>query len=109
MAGLYSRNPAVHNRAMHGEYKMPGGKLVVADLEVRNGKLTQVRISGDFFLEPDSALTMIDVALEGLPAAADSTHHAAVIQAAIGPNVRMYGVSPEAIAVAVQRALESPV
>lgn len=92
---------------MHGEYKMPGGKLVVADFEVRDGKLTRVRISGDFFLEPDSALTMIDVALEGMPAAAGSTHHAAVIQAALGPNVRMYGVSPEAIAVAVQRALES--
>jgi lipoate-protein ligase A len=93
---------------MHGEYKMPGGKLVVADLEVRNGKLTRVRISGDFFLEPDSALTLIDVALEGLATEAGNTHHAAVIQAALGPSVRMYGVSPEAIAVAVQRALESP-
>lgn len=93
---------------MHGEYKMPGGKLVVADLEVRNGKLTRVRISGDFFLEPDSALTLIDVALEGLPADAGDKHHAEVLQAALGPNVRMYGVSPEAIAVAVQRALESP-
>lgn len=92
---------------MHGEYKMPGGKLVVADLGVRDGKLTRVRISGDFFLEPDSALTMIDVALEGLPAAAGSKHHAAVLEAALGPHVRMYGVSPEAIATAVQRALES--
>ena len=93
---------------MHGEYKMPGGKLVVADLGVRNGKLTGVRISGDFFIEPDSALTLIDVALEGLPAAAGDKHHAAVIRAALGPSVRMYGVSPEAIAVAVQRALGSP-
>lgn len=93
---------------MHGEYKMPGGKLVVADLEVRDGKLTRVRISGDFFLEPDSALTLIDVALEGLPAAAGDKHHAAVVRTALGPNVRMYGVSPEAIAVAVQRALEPP-
>ncbi|MFY3314259.1 biotin--protein ligase, partial [Achromobacter ruhlandii] len=23
---------------MHGEYKVPGGKLVVADLEVRDGR-----------------------------------------------------------------------
>ncbi len=92
---------------MHGEYKMPGGKLVVADLEVRDDKLTRVRISGDFFLEPDSTLTLIDVALEGLPASAGDKHHAAVIRAALGPSVRMYGVSPEAIAVAVQRALES--
>jgi lipoate-protein ligase A len=93
---------------MHGEYKMPGGKLVVADLEVRNGKLTRVRISGDFFLEPDSALTLIDVALEGLPADAENVRVAEVLETALGPGVRMYGVSPEAIAVAVQRALESP-
>lgn len=91
---------------MHGEYKMPGGKLVVADLEVRDGRLCDVRISGDFFLEPDSALTQIDVALEGLPAAADGKLHAGVIEAALGPGVQMYGVSPEAIAVAVQRAVE---
>jgi len=102
--------PAWHERSetMHGEYKMPGGKLVVADLEVRNGKLTRVRISGDFFLEPDSALTLIDVALEGLPADAGNVRLAEVLEAALGSNVRMYGVSPEAIAVAVQRALESP-
>ncbi|HVU82511.1 MAG TPA: biotin--protein ligase [Rhodanobacteraceae bacterium] len=93
---------------MHGEYKMPGGKLVVADLEVRNGKLTRVRISGDFFLEPDSALTLIDVALEGLPADAGNVRLAEALETALGPGVRMYGVSPEAIAVAVQRALESP-
>lgn len=93
---------------MHGEYKMPGGKLVVADLELRNGKLTRVRISGDFFLEPDSALTLIDVSLEGLPADAGDKHHAAMVRAALGSNVRMYGISPEAVAVAVQRALESP-
>ena len=92
---------------MHGEYKMPGGKLVVADLKVRGGKLTNVRISGDFFLEPDAALTMIDVALEGLPAAAEGAHFAAMVRAALGPNVRMYGVSPEAVATAVQRAVEA--
>lgn len=92
---------------MHGEYKMPGGKLVVADVEVREGKLAQVQISGDFFLEPDTALAVIDAALEGLRATADSRQHVAAIQHALGRNVQMYGVSPEAIATAVQRALEA--
>ena len=45
---------------MHGEYKVPGGKLVVADLEVRDGRLADVRISGDFFLEPPEALEAIN-------------------------------------------------
>ena len=92
---------------MHGEYKVPGGKLVVADFEVRNGKLTKVRISGDFFLEPDSALTLIDVALEGLPVDTTTGEQVAAMRKSLGSGVRMYGVSPEAIAVAVHRALES--
>jgi lipoate-protein ligase A len=102
------RAAARHNRAMHGEYKMPGGKLVVADLHLRDGNLYGVRISGDFFLEPDTALTLIDVALEGLPAASTGEQLAAAVRAMLGPHVRMYGVSPESIAVAVQRALEAP-
>lgn len=35
---------------MHGEYKVPGGKLVVADLEVQDDCLSHVSISGEFFL-----------------------------------------------------------
>ena len=53
---------------MHGEYKVPGGKLVVVDLAVAAGHLDQVQVSGDFFLEPDSALDAINAALQGLPA-----------------------------------------
>ena len=93
---------------MHGEYKMPGGKLVVADLEVRDGKLSGVRISGDFFLEPDTALTLIDVSLDGLPAASSGEELALAVRTMLGPHVGMYGISPESIAVAVQRALEAP-
>ena len=90
---------------MHGEYKMPGGKLVVIDLEVHDGRLAGVQLSGDFFLEPDDALNTINHALSGQPAAAEQTEIAAAIQAALGPEVTMYGISPEAIAVAVHRAL----
>ena len=41
---------------MHGEFKVPGGKLVVADFDVVDGRLANVRVSGDFFLEPDDTL-----------------------------------------------------
>lgn len=91
---------------MHGEYKMPGGKLVVIDLDVRDGHLANVQLSGDFFLEPDSALYMINAALNGQPADADATTLAASLRDALPADVMMYGVSPEAIAVAVSRALQ---
>ncbi|WP_343852756.1 biotin--protein ligase [Rhodanobacter soli] len=90
---------------MHGEYKMPGGKLVVVDLAVRDGRLADVQLSGDFFLEPDSALDAINRALEGQPEHADEATLAAVVRDALATDVMMYGLSPEAIAVAVRRAL----
>jgi lipoate-protein ligase A len=91
---------------MHGEYKMPGGKLIVVDLDIADGCLAQVQVSGDFFLEPDDALHAIDAALEGQPAGADGHALAAAIRAQLAPGVMMYGISPEAIAVAVRRAID---
>ncbi|HET6806424.1 MAG TPA: biotin--protein ligase [Frateuria sp.] len=92
---------------MHGEYKMPGGKLVVVDLGIADGCLARVQVSGDFFLEPDDALHAIDTALEGQPADADEPALAAAIRARLAPGVMMYGISPEAIAVAVRRAIDT--
>ncbi|MEO5962753.1 MAG: biotin--protein ligase [Thermomonas sp.] len=90
---------------MHGEYKVPGGKLVVADLDVTDGRLVGVRISGDFFLEPDTALDAINQALSGLPADSSATALTAAVEAALDASVSMYGVSAEAVAVVVRRAL----
>ena len=96
-----------HPESRHGEYKMPGGKLIVADIALRDGVLERVQISGDFFLEPDSALQAMDAALCGLPVATDEAALAARIRAALGPDVVMYGISPEAVAVAVRRAIDA--
>ncbi|TAN06343.1 MAG: biotin--protein ligase [Rhodanobacteraceae bacterium] len=90
---------------MHGEYKMSGGKLVVADLEVDAGRLCRVQISGDFFLEPDSALDVINAALEGQPAGADATQLAHAVERRLEAGMVLYGISPAAVATAVRRAL----
>ncbi len=95
----------MQGKAMHGEYKVPGGKLVVADLELQNECLSQVSISGDFFLEPDSALDNINQALTGLPSTASHHTLTAAIAAALDDDVMMFGFSPEAVATAVRRAL----
>jgi lipoate-protein ligase A len=92
---------------MHGEYKTPGGKLVVADFLVSDGALREVTISGDFFLYPDDALGAITAALEGAPSAATEDELAARVRAAVGPEVTMLGFSPEAIGRAVRRGLEA--
>ncbi|MEO3974536.1 lipoate--protein ligase family protein [Streptomyces sp. CAU 1734] len=90
---------------MHGEYKVPGGKLVVVDLDVRDGVLRDVRVAGDFFLEPDEAIAAIDGALEGAPADTDASGLAARIDAALPPGTEMFGLTSEGVGVAVRRAL----
>lgn len=90
---------------MHGEYKVPGGKLVVADLELTDGKLANVRVAGDFFLEPDSALDDINGAIEGLPREATADEIAAAVQNALPADAQLLGFSPEAVAITVRRAI----
>ncbi|KCV23868.1 biotin/lipoate A/B protein ligase family protein [Bordetella pertussis H934] len=84
---------------MHGEYKVPGGKLVVIDLEVAQGRLRQVRLSGDFFLEPPEALEAINRGLDGLPADAGAEGIAQAVRAALPAEAELFGFSPEAVAV----------
>jgi lipoate-protein ligase A len=94
--------------AVHGEYKVPGGKLVVVDLSVDDGgRIAGVQVSGDFFLEPDTALDAINAALRGLPADSSVVMIAAAVRMALGPGVELFGITPEGVATAVRRALES--
>ncbi|ABS05494.1 lipoate--protein ligase family protein [Kineococcus radiotolerans] len=90
---------------MHGEYKVPGGKLVVVDLDVDAGRLARVRLSGDFFLEPDEALEALDAALTGLPADSDAAALAARVRSALPPGAVLLGFTPEAVATTVRRAV----
>jgi lipoate-protein ligase A len=89
----------------HGEYKVPGGKLVVADFDLAADRLANVSVSGDFFLEPDEALTDINAALTGMQADASAAQLAQAIDAALAPGVVLFGFSAQAVAVAVRRAL----
>ena len=90
---------------MHGEYKVPGGKLVVVDLEVTDGVISEFRLAGDFFLEPDSALEAINAAVVGLPETSDATRIVAAVRGALPDDALLLGFSPEAVAVAVRRSL----
>ena len=90
---------------MHGEYKTPSGKLVVVDFGVEDGRLSNVVVSGDFFLEPPEALAAIVRALEGSLTELGEEGFAGRIRDALGEGVDMVGFSPEAIARATVRGL----
>ncbi|MDM7856563.1 lipoate--protein ligase family protein [Cellulomonas alba] len=99
---------------MHGEYKVPGGKLVAVDVDVVDGRLANASVSGDFFLEPDEALGVLSGTLDGLASDTPTGRLADALTAALdgaqadgalpGP-VAMVGFDARAVAVAVRRAL----
>ncbi len=90
---------------MHGEYKTPGGKLVVVDFEVEGEALAGVMVSGDFFLYPEEALGDLTGALEGLPVDLTESEIAEKVRFGLRREAELLGSSPEGIATAVRRAL----
>ncbi len=90
---------------MHGEFKVPGGKLVVVDLDVVAGRIENFRLAGDFFLEPDSALEAIDSAVNGLSAEGDAAQLAKAVAAALPKDAILLGFSPVAVATTIRRAI----
>jgi lipoate---protein ligase len=90
----------------HGEYKTVGGKLVIADFEIRGDQLRNVSISGDFFLEPAEALDQINKSLEGMPVSSSQDVLAVAVLNSLTPDVEMIGFSPEAVAIAVRRGID---
>lgn len=92
-----------------GECKTPGGKLVNVTLRVIDHRLAAVRVHGDFFVHPEpragEVLTSIADVLTSAPADLDVPALAARVRAAVPFGVELLGTSPEAIAVAVRRAI----
>jgi lipoate-protein ligase A len=91
---------------MHGEFKVPGGKLVVVDLDVVAGRIANFRLAGDFFLEPDEALDAIDAAVNGLSADADAASIARAVRDALPESAVLLGFTPESVATTTRRALQ---
>ena len=91
---------------MHGEYKTPGGKLVVVDFDVVDGRFKNMVISGDLLLYPEEELPNNTDAREGVYVEQDDESFAERIRMDLHPDTQLLGTSPEGIAIAVRRALE---
>lgn len=91
---------------MHGEYKTPGGKLVVVDFEVVDGRFKNMVISGDYFLYPEEEHAALTSALEGVDVELDDESFTERIRMDLHPDTELLGTSPEGIVIAVRRALD---
>jgi lipoate-protein ligase A len=90
-----------------GEFKTPGGKLIAVDFDIVDDELRNVVVTGDFFLYPEEALPVLAGALEKSPVTLDESGYAARVQTALDSCAELVGSSPEALAVAVVRALRA--
>lgn len=93
---------------MRGEFKVRGGKLVTAEIEVDGDAISAASVFGDFFLEPDDALEDIAAAIVGqrvdVSAPALSRAITERLERRTEP-VQMIGFDADAVAIAVRRAL----
>jgi lipoate---protein ligase len=91
--------------SMHGECKTPGGKLIAVDFSVSDNCLREVKVHGDFFLEPDDSFEAITKSLEGASIDDSDEELATKISKAIPAGTEWLGASPEALVTAVRRGL----
>ena len=90
---------------MQGRFKTAGGKLVVVDFDIEQGRLRNVVVHGDFFVYPEEVYPLLAAALEDAPVDLTPDQMATRLAAAIPADAEVIGTSPEAIATAIQRGL----
>lgn len=90
---------------MHGEYKEPGQKLAVVDIEDEGEVAARVRIAGDFFAEPDGVIERLEDALAGVPLDASAEYVTRRVEDALRPGDVLFGVTPQGVATAFRRAV----
>lgn len=79
---------------------------MVADVVVEDGRLTAVTITGDFFLEPETALADMVDGLVGAPADASEAELAERMDRQLPEGAALIGFSTASVATAVRRAVD---
>ncbi|MFP4523831.1 MAG: lipoate protein ligase C-terminal domain-containing protein [Candidatus Woesearchaeota archaeon] len=49
----------------HVDHKVPGGKLLRLEVDLERDVIRSIRITGDFFMYPEPAITLLEEALKG--------------------------------------------
>lgn len=85
--------------------KIAGGKLVRVELDFEN-KINSAKITGDFFMHPETVIENLEKSLIGLNAAVEQSEIKKCLDKIISEkNVTLYGVTTEDIARVAKTAL----
>ncbi|UCD44705.1 MAG: hypothetical protein JSV27_11420 [Candidatus Bathyarchaeota archaeon] len=87
------------------EYKVPGGKLLAAETAALEGRLTSVKVTGDFFMHPETAIEELEEHLTGIPL---EEMEKAVENFFKGRGVALYGVASEDFSHVLRLSLGDP-
>jgi lipoate-protein ligase A len=86
------------------EYKVPGGKLLAAEVEERGGVLVRVKLVGDFFMHPEEAIMGLEESLTGSPLDEIDERIESFLSE---EDVILYGVASADFAKVIRLALDS--
>jgi len=89
---------------MRCEEKVPNGKLVCFSVEAEDGRVTEVKITGDFFLHPEETIEKIESSLEGVPLDMDEAEVASLIGASLD-GAQLIGATAEDLARVFKKAV----
>lgn len=84
-------------------YKVPGGKMLRLFLEADHGKITKIRITGDFFMHPEENLKFLEESLLGVDL--ENKDLLAAMQTCLSQHpTELYGFGPEDLTTAILEA-----
>ncbi len=88
------------------EYKVPGGKLIRAKVEVDAGRITFLQLTGDFFMEPETDLEELETKLTGFKAEPEYVT-ATVLSFFTSHKTMIAGATPKDFAYVINQALRA--
>jgi len=92
-------------RLQKSEYKVAGGKLLRVQLSEKDGRIRQVKITGDFFLHPETFIESMEEDLAGQPL--DEKKIATFLRSSLElRGAVLLGASPEDFARCIMMAAE---
>ena len=89
------------------EYKVPRGKLLCAKLEVGNGRITSLQLSGDFFMEPETDLEELETKLTGFKVEPAVYIEQTVLSFFTSHKTMIAGASPKDFAYVINQAVRA--
>ncbi len=81
---------------------VPDGKMLEVDVSY-DDRITDVRLTGDFFLEPPESREALEAAIDGQPV---DVSHEALVEAIEGVDARLIGFDASHLADATLEAIE---